>query len=165
MQGLELPNLYTDQGIYHITHFLRRIGEDTQDGKMIVINLEAARIHIGTSTSFLNLPYPDYECMLPNCWVKSLWEFVWQNGITLSGPIETPSLCRRNDKNIIEHIVTTFPNINHNNVKIFNNCRLYLQVLSLADITTGDGARITRNALQGIIDEDRISTLTWPAQR
>ena len=165
LQGCELPNLYTDQGIYQITHFLRHIGEDTQDGKMIVINIEAAQIHIGTSIPFLHLPYPDYEYMLPDCWTKTLWEFVWRNGITLVGPIKTPSLCRHSDQNIIEQIVTKYPNINHNEMNIFNNCRLYLQVHSLADITTGDGTRITGNALQGMRDDDRKSTLTWPAQR
>ena len=36
-QGLALPNIYTDQGIYQIIHFLKHIGEDSQDGKMIII--------------------------------------------------------------------------------------------------------------------------------
>lgn len=76
LQGLELPNIYTDQGIYQIIHFLRHIGENTQDGKIIVINLEATQIVIGTSTPFLNLPYHDYGNILPDCWMKSLWEFV-----------------------------------------------------------------------------------------
>ena len=75
-QGLELPNIYTDQGIFQITHLLRHIGEESQDGKMILINLEAAQITIGTTTPFLNVPYYDYECMIPNSWIKSLWEFL-----------------------------------------------------------------------------------------
>ena len=65
----------------------------------------------------------------------------------------------------MENIVTNYPNIEHNELNIFNNYRLYLQVHSLADITTGDGARITGNALQRIRDPDRKSNLTWPAQK
>lgn len=165
LQGLELPNIYTEQGIFQIMHFLRHIGENTQDGKMITINLEAAQMQIRTSTHFFSLPFDDYECLLPICWVKSLWEFLWRHGITINGPIQTPTTCRRNDLNIIEQVVSNYPNIKQEDLTIFNNCRLFLQVHSLSDITTGNGKRIMGSSLQGIRDNDRKSNLIWPSQQ
>ena len=132
---------------------------------MIIINLEAAQIQIGTSTPYLNLPYHDYECLLPHSWVKSLWRFMYTYGITLTGPISTPSTSRRNDSNIIEQVVSNYPNLHQDELQIFNNCRLFLQVHSLSGIATGDGRRITGNSLQGHRDQDRQSTLVWPTQQ
>lgn len=68
--GMELRDICTDQGIFQIIHFLQHIGEETQDGKMIICNIECAQIQIGTVTPFLNLPFYEYEILLPNSWIK-----------------------------------------------------------------------------------------------
>ena len=164
LQGLELPDLYTEQGIAQINHFLKHIGEQTQDASMIICTLEAAQLQIGTSVSFLKLPFQDYEYLLPKCWVKSLWEFTSRHGIIISGPMQTPKLSRRQGANIIEEIVKNHPNLNKEELRIFNNCQIHLQVYCLSDIATGDGKRITDNALRGRRDRDRVSKLTWPNQ-
>ena len=43
-----------------------------------------------------------------------------------------------------------------------NACRLYLQVISLANICEGYGHRISKNCLEGIRDATRISKWKWP---
>ena len=43
-----------------------------------------------------------------------------------------------------------------------NTCRLYLQVLSLADICEGNGHRMSENYLDEIKSETRISIWKWP---
>ena len=164
LQGLELPNIYTDQGIGQLQHFLRHIGVKSQDGDMIICNLEAVQIIIGTTIPFLNLPFIDYQNLLPECWMKSLWEFLSVHNIKINGPITTLETYRRNDRNIIEEVVKNHPNLDIDEFIIFNNCRLYLQVHCLSDITTGNGMRITDYALRGIQDQDRKSYLSWPRQ-
>jgi hypothetical protein len=46
-----------------------------------------------------------------------------------------------------------------------NRCRLYLQVLTLADISLADGSCIIPDVFQGIPLQDRRSTLRWPCQQ
>ena len=46
-----------------------------------------------------------------------------------------------------------------------NRCRLFLQVLTVANITTPDGKQLDRNYLNGKRNEAYSSVLTWPHQR
>jgi hypothetical protein len=46
-----------------------------------------------------------------------------------------------------------------------NRCRLYLQAITLAEITSADGACITPDILLGILLLDRKSNLKWPCQQ
>ena len=43
-----------------------------------------------------------------------------------------------------------------------NNCRMFLNVSTLADITTADGARIKRTAWNGIRDDSSPKRFSWP---
>jgi hypothetical protein len=43
-----------------------------------------------------------------------------------------------------------------------NHCRIFLQVLTLADITNASGYLLLSTALQGILDPSRPSQLKWP---
>ena len=45
-----------------------------------------------------------------------------------------------------------------------NRCRIYLQVIHLSDITTGDGIYISRAAYNGDIERWSISQYEWPIQ-
>jgi len=46
-----------------------------------------------------------------------------------------------------------------------NRCRLYLQVITLVDITSADGTSIISDVFHGIPLQDRRSKLTWPCQQ
>ncbi len=52
-----------------------------------------------------------------------------------------------------------------NDLKILNQCRLYLQVYSLTDITSADGRIIVPHYKVGIMSQDRKSNLRWPTQQ
>jgi hypothetical protein len=45
-----------------------------------------------------------------------------------------------------------------------NRCRLFLQVLTISDITTGCGTKITKAAWNGVRDTTRTSSYQWPSQ-
>ena len=49
-------------------------------------------------------------------------------------------------------------------LKQMNACRIFLQVLSLADISDGSGHEIPNSSLQGIWHNDRRSSYYWPKQ-
>jgi hypothetical protein len=49
-------------------------------------------------------------------------------------------------------------------MRILNRCRLYLQVITLSDISTADGHTILPEIKQGIWLEQRKSNLLWPTQ-
>ena len=49
-------------------------------------------------------------------------------------------------------------------LKCLNACCIFLQVLTLADITDKSGTHILPGSLQGIMHNDRRSSYTWPHQ-
>jgi hypothetical protein len=64
-------------------------------------------------------------------------------------------------------------NLNKDELQRINNCRLYLQVTFLSEITSGDGTKLLQEAYNGDTDdEDRpvlwqmgSSTMEWPPQK
>jgi hypothetical protein len=46
------------------------------------ISLEQAQMEIGIGTPILEASFEDYGHLLTFCWVKILWEHLWQNTIS-----------------------------------------------------------------------------------
>ena len=61
---------------------------------------------------------------------------------------------------VLEHIPRFPPKI----LKSFNACRIFLQVLTLADICDGSGHEILKCTPQGTRHKDRRSSYEWPKQ-
>jgi hypothetical protein len=74
--GLNLPNLYTSQGISQLTLLIGhiRIGDDT--GSLMLIDLSHLQLQVGSSTLFLNLPYHKYVKWTDSGWLPSTWQFL-----------------------------------------------------------------------------------------
>ena len=47
---------------------------------------------------------------------------------------------------------------------VVNRCRLFLQVLTLSDISNRDGANVSTCYYYGRRDDHRVSTYSWPEQ-
>jgi len=74
----------------------------------------------------------------------------------------THKLVRENDLFLMDEFMKY--NFTPAQMKLINQCRLYLQVITIADITAADGKRLLRSTFNGIQPQDRISTLYWPRQ-
>jgi len=74
-----------------------------------------------------------------------------------------PSLARIGDMALMEHFVKAgYPAAQ---LTQLNRCRLYLQVITLADIVSADGSLILPEAFIGVPLSDRKSDLKWPNQQ
>ena len=66
---------------------------------------------------------------------------------------------RENDVFLMDTFIGQF---SVSELKRFNCCRMYLQAMTLSDITTGDGNYISDEAWNGNLDPSRISQYSWP---
>jgi hypothetical protein len=73
-----------------------------------------------------------------------------------------PRLMKERDVMLIDYFMTL--NISHSQMQLLNSCRIFLQVLTLSNITSMDGRTILPNYIKGIPSQDRISALKWPTQ-
>ena len=111
--------------------------------------------------NFLELDFEKYHGLVTDSTLKHTWKFLNDFGLVLETNHQTPQLLRKHDVSIMRAIMDK-TSYSMDELKLINYCRIYLQVLTLTDITEGNGSRITTNAAEGIRDYSRISTWKWP---
>ena len=160
--GMDLPHIYTTQGVEKLKLFLGHLRLQDRTGLLLHCDLALLQLLSGTGHFILNQEYKHYR-WLEQGWLTSLWEFLNQVKFTLFYPSSwLPTLTRRSDSYLMEifhHLHLPQPVM----AKL-NRCRLFLQVITLSDITSADGTYILPTIKNGTLQEDRISMLMWPHQ-
>ena len=132
----------------------------TDTGKLYRASLENMILEAGLRETLLSLPYPELRFLTTNSLVKSTWQFLDTNGITLNHDIRVPKY-REND----EAITKIFYDSGVRDTELFslNKCRLYLNVYNLSDIYNTTGTGIKKHILQGMRGP-KINDFIWPKQ-
>jgi len=74
--GLELPNLYWEQGAAALGLFSEVSNGYSTDSHLLYCSLEQSQLELGNSTPLLQVDYTQYRFLLTDCWVKFLWSFL-----------------------------------------------------------------------------------------
>jgi hypothetical protein len=162
--GLNLPNLYCSQGIGQLHLFIGHLGEQDKSGRLILLSMSYVQLIIGSGESFLHKPFPKYERWLDHNWLTSLWCFISKIKLKITVKRQwKPSLPRENDVFLMDSFITH--GYKKVELQLLNQCRLYLQALTLSDICSADGKDIVIQIYEGEKLKDRRSTLNWPKQQ
>ena len=162
--GLGLKHLYTDQGIEQIKMLLSHGGTDSYCGILIQCCYELLQLEVGTLTSFFNLDYSKYSFLCTESYIKSVWKYADEKDIQLFAPVNIPQPCRVNDVSLIEAVMEHKEKFTEQEILMLNRCKLYLNVLYLSDITTGNGEQVTEQAFDCAKDPYRHSSIKWRYQ-
>jgi hypothetical protein len=161
--GLGLPHLYTYSNISKLQLFTGHLRLQDKTGKLIMIGLSHMQLLVGTGTLFLNEQYDKYSKEVPEGWLTSVWGFSSKAKLTFDiADHWLPVSQRQGDKFLME----LFHHQSHPStiISILNRCRIYLNVITVADIVSADGTHILPWVKQGHRHKDRHSTLNWPNQ-
>ena len=159
--GLGLPHLYTLQGIIHFEDLIHHTSQGTLTGDLYRSTLEQLMINIGYGSDLFSAPYAALGKLMPYTWMTHMWEFLAGNGLRVRHDIVL-RLLRQHDSFIMRRAVeVSFP---FETLDAINRCRLYLRVLTVAEIVTADGEFITDKAWNGIRDSTMESPYKWPTQ-
>ena len=79
--------------------------------------------------------------------MNATWKYLSDNDIRISAPIEVPTLQRERDSFIMEAFYDA--NLPLPVLRAANRCRMYLQLVTVADLATGNGSRLRRDAWIG----------------
>ena len=144
---MEVKDLECEQGTAKIQAILKHIRNDSAVGQTARILLRWAQIQAGTSKPILedarDIPY------IENDYILTLRHFMQQIKATLKEEDPwTVKTSRENDTHIMDEILDS-PLIPATDYSTINYCRLYLQVTTIADITTSDGKRIRTEIMEG----------------
>jgi hypothetical protein len=162
--GLSIRTLYSIQCIGQLTLFVGHSNAVDKTAKLLGISLSYLQLVVGVCSSVLTLHYHSYSTWIDSYWLTSFWRFLCKSQITLELSNQwIPSLARIGDMALMEHFVKAgYPAAQ---LTQLNRCRLYLQVITLADIVSADGSLILPEAFIGVPLSDRKSDLKWPNQQ
>ena len=149
MGGAAFRRAYIEQGIGQLQLFIRHWrNKASQVGRLSRVAVHWIQYHCGTSRPFLQ----DVTTKLPHSpsrWHFSMRSFLQHMGWSLeledSG---VPTLQRQHDEHIMD-IVLRSGKYTTGTIKTINQCRLYLQAATLADIANPAGTWLDKDMLVG----------------
>jgi hypothetical protein len=159
--SLSLPDLYDDQGLGQLLLLVGhlKLGED--NGKLILSILSHMQLGSGSSRPFLSLPLSTYGRLLELNWITSIWSYTESAQVTIDIEHQwLQKLSREGDTMIIDTAMQF--NLTMQQLHQINTCQMYLQVITISDISTADGTRLLPDIIKGKRIEDRVSNLQWP---
>ena len=160
-QGLNFPNLYTEMCAHRLITIMKHGGQKTQMGLSLLNCMEGHQLEIGTYQKMFDADIDTYGHLASDSLMSHTWRLLNDCGLQLETSHAVPVRLRVNDEAIMEQIIAKTA-YSTKDIYDINECRIYLQVFSVADIADGDGSRITKNALIGRRDVYRTSKWHWP---
>jgi hypothetical protein len=163
--GIGLLNLFAEQGMQQTLLLMRHVRANTTLGQQLIIAIRYYQLHAGIANSVLEDTQPLPYMRFP--WINSLRQYLYQ----ISGKIQmtepwVQTTQRKGDTFIMEEMLKSKRFTDHE-LSLIYNCRLYLQVSRVSDITTPDGSRIMTKMLTGDCADNiafRKQEYTWPRQ-
>jgi hypothetical protein len=168
--GIGLQDLAVEQGVAHATFVIGHLRANTDIASSLYILLESYMLVTGTTTSPLQDFRPHLFIDAP--WLDTLRKFLKSTNSQITTPkLRCPSLKRTNDQPIMR--VASVLDFSDSQLNQVNQCRCWLQVTTLAEITDIDGRELLNCALHGISDDNNLPTLwiisqsmlRWPHQQ
>ncbi len=137
----------------------------SRDWKLLYILMEHLQLHIGFCTPLFQYSFSKIAKYCERTWLTSLWEFI--DSIEATIHVETHWTLppqRAQDVFVMEVLSNPCFSFSPKMLKRINTCRIFLQVLTLADICDTSGTSICTNILKGIRHSDRCSQYLWADQ-
>jgi hypothetical protein len=161
-QGLNIPDLFTEQGISKIVRLVK-YGRQSQHITSCLIrhNCEAMKMEFGINGQLFQHDPVQWDAMITPSWLKFTWKFLVKHDVQLIDDLPDFPALREHDR----PIMAVFGDLGWSDKLLYrvNICRMFLQVITLADIATGDGKRISYDAWTGK-RTIRNTKYNWPFQ-
>jgi len=117
---------------------------------------------MGMSTLLLNLPFAPCAKWVDNQWLASFWKFAFQTKSIFNSNMHawTPCPSREYDEPLVD--LALWYHFQPKHIQDIYSSRLYLQVYSIAAITSAVGASLLPSAYHSNCSLDCISSYAWP---
>jgi hypothetical protein len=161
-QGLNVYHPHTLQGIVHIQTCLQQGVRQSITGDLLRASIEQLKLELGLQGYPLRQDFKKYGMLATNCWLKTVWEFLWDENLGMEDTCKNLALARKDD----QFLMATFSRYGFagKDLLVLNRCRMFLQAVTLSDITTADGISITPQSWAGSREIERGTGFIWPRQ-
>ena len=158
--GLGIPHLWTTQGIEKIYAILRHGTLPSIPGQQLRCSYELTLLETGLPGNLFTHPYSIFRPLTTPGWITSLWEFVDTSHIQVDDPFPAIPLQCHDDQFLM--LAFAYHKLAPATLRQANICRLWLRVLRLSDIISGDGRRILDQYWYGTGPNSTTSMYDWP---
>ena len=137
---------------------------DSSTGKLLRANAEFFQVEMGIPFFLTNTKYDEksYGYYMPSGWYKNLWKFmstpIFDLDVT-EDYLDIPIICEK-DAYLIEAFVNG--GFRNADLKALNFFQKFLQAVTLSDIATADGHRISHYSYEGLEGNGLRKDLVWP---
>jgi hypothetical protein len=128
---------------------------------LICHSYEAFKVAMGCNGPIFSLPLI-LEPLVADGWVTHTWKFLRVYDVYVTDNIPDFKPPRENDCLLIPTFAKN--GFSGNNLRLLNQCRLYLQVLWLSEISTGDGTMIKLQAIKSPFQIHCHRSILFPNQ-
>ena len=165
------PRRYQGMGTYHpfflqeLTHlrdFVDHVNRQTTCGIRLQITAEQLRLETGFPGPLTEVDYGTISPHITECWMKTLWKFCHEWDITIEDPFGDLELAREKDVFLVPLFCQKYSG---DVLKQLIECRMYLQVTTLADLCTVAGDRLCPMAYSGTRSSHSFRGYQWPRGR
>ena len=150
--GLDLTDMYVVQGVRHL-QVLECYGPLNPDGiltgQLLRCAIEEAIVHVGLGGSLFTRKFSDYGMLIKDGWMKTLWRFCSEYEVEVQDWIPHSPILREGDRYLMEVVRAVIPQKDSSSFLSVNRCRRFLRVLTLTEITQGNGRFVRKDALEG----------------
>jgi hypothetical protein len=151
-------HLWYKQELTHLQTCLLLLNTDSVISGLLQQSFEALRLEVGYPGEITDAPREPFSATTTNSWVNDVWDFADRFGFQFRDAFPKLQPAREAD----QFLMKAFVDHGYDGLQLhkLNTCRQFLKVITLADITTGDGKRLTDEALAGdFSDKRKIETL------
>ena len=138
--GLGLKHPWCHQQLKHIYTLIGETANKTPTGLLIQASVESLRLEIGLPGTFRDVPWKQLKGILISTWLTDLFYFLGEHNLFLHDPLPQLQLQREGDIFLMQCFLLAKPT--DIELRRLMDCREYLQVTTLADITSVDGKNI-----------------------
>jgi len=139
-QGLNIPNLFSEQMITHI-QTLVKFGQHTTDATGFLVRAcgELLWLELGIGGPIFQISHHLGPCVT-STWLSQCWLYCVQRGIEIWMDIYDFQPHRRNDREIMHILLSA--GFRLDKLATLNCCHLFLHVIFLSDICNGTGTAV-----------------------
>ena len=139
--GYEVSDLWVAQAALHFM-FLAKCSHYTNSiqSKLIRTSAELLKLELGLNGPLFSHKAKDWQDIATISWIKNKWQFGDSNNITMVDDIQDFPLRRLYDKTIMDTFFEA--GFRKGDLQALNRSRLYLKVITIAEVVTGCGERL-----------------------
>ncbi len=141
MGGLQLRDLYIEQGIAQIMTLLRHVYSNTTVGNMIMIAIQSLQMEAGTKVQLMTDTVESFS-YITKCWISEIC-FMCQFQIHLMLTHQWNFHVSRQSDAFLMDIFRTSGAFSEVDLRNINAVQMHLQVVTISDIATADGQYVT----------------------